>query len=229
MVKLQVLENRLFRTTITVSFFSTAAFMGTLFTVPLFLQEGVGVSPLTSGLTVFPEALGVVVSTQLVARVYPRVGPARLMGFGLVWVAIVLTTLSFVPFSVSLWTFRGLMFALGCGMACIFVSNQAAALGTISRADTGRASMLMSVQRQIGAATGVAVVSSVLAAIGLFDALGPNHRAYQVAFLTAAGIALLGSLFATLVPDADAAVTMVGPSRRRAVTEPEPVPASSGN
>ena len=38
MVKLRVLGNRLFRSTMTVSFFSTAAFMVTLFIVPLFLQ-----------------------------------------------------------------------------------------------------------------------------------------------------------------------------------------------
>ncbi|HRA49095.1 MAG TPA: DHA2 family efflux MFS transporter permease subunit, partial [Thermomicrobiales bacterium] len=163
MVKLQVLGNNLFRSTMTVSYFSTAAFLGTLFVVPLFLQEGMGISPLQSGLTVFPEAIGVVVSTQLVARVYPTIGPRRLMGGGLIWVSMVMAVLSFIPFDGSLWLFRGMMFALGCGMACIFVSNQAAALGTISKADTGRASMLMSVQRQIGAATGVAVLSSILA------------------------------------------------------------------
>lgn len=228
MVKLQVLGNNLFRTTMSVSFFSTAAFLGTLFAVPLFLQEGRGVSPLTSGLTVFPEAIGVVTSTQVVARVYPRIGPSRLMGIGLVWVAIVMTTLSFMPFDVSLWVFRGLMFALGCGMACIFVSNQAAALGTISRADTGRASMLMSVQRQIGAAFGVAVISSVLTAIGLFDGLEPNHRAYQIAFLTAAGIALVGAALSVQVPDKDAAITMRKATRRTAPADPETAAASSG-
>jgi len=227
MVKLRVLGNRLFRSTMTVSFFSTAAFMGTLFIVPLFLQEGKGVNPLTSGLAVFPEAIGVVTATQIVARVYHRLGPSKLMGGGLCWVAVTMIVCSFMPFGINLWVFRLMMFALGCGMACIFVSNQAAALGTITREDTGRASMLMSVQRQIGAATGVAVISSVLAVTGttLLSNAGlaaPNHDAYRNGFLVAAGIALIGATFARLVPDADAAITMQKVQRRPLAARPSP-------
>ena len=43
--------------------FSSAGFSGILFLVPLFLQEARGASALSSGLTTFPEALGVLVST----------------------------------------------------------------------------------------------------------------------------------------------------------------------
>ena len=212
MVQLRVLGNRLFRASMSVQTFATAGFLGTLFTVPLFLQEGVGVSALTSGLTVFPEAIGVVTATQVVARVYPKIGPSRLMTGGLIWVAIVLVALSFVDLDVNLWIFRVLMFLLGCGMACVFVSNQAAALATISKADTGRASMLYSVLRQIGAAAGVAILSSVLIVVGTWEVIvgvsSPNQDAYQAAFLAAAAFALIGALLATRVPDEDAAITM---------------------
>ncbi len=47
-----------------------------------------GFSPLEAGLTTFPEAIGVVTSTQIVARLYPRVGPRRLMMFGLIVAAL---------------------------------------------------------------------------------------------------------------------------------------------
>jgi len=87
MVQLRLLGNRLFRTTLLVSLFASSGFTGVLFLVPLFLQEARGASPLASGLTTFPEALGVVVSTQMVARLYPRVGPRRLMAGGLAGVA----------------------------------------------------------------------------------------------------------------------------------------------
>ncbi len=212
MVQLRVLKNRLFRPAMSVQTFATAGFLGTLFTVPLFLQEGAGVSALTSGLTVFPEAIGVVTATQVVARVYPRIGPSRLMTGGLIWVSLVLMALSFVDFDVNLWLFRTLMFMLGCGMACVFVSNQAAALATISKADTGRASMLYSVMRQIGAAAGVAILSSVLIIVGAEKTTAgvsaPNQDAYQAAFLVAAALALIGATLATRIPDEDAAITM---------------------
>ena len=70
MVDLRLLGNRLFRSTLVVSFFGSAGFIGVLFLMPLFLQEVQGASPLESGLTTFPEAIGVVTSTQIVARLY---------------------------------------------------------------------------------------------------------------------------------------------------------------
>src|SRR5207249_330359 len=107
--------------------------VGILFVVPLFLQEARGASPLSSGLTTFPEALGVVCSTQLVARLYPRVGPRRLMAGGLAGVATIMTLLCVINLHTSPWLVRALMFLLGVGMAYVFLPNQAAAFATISR------------------------------------------------------------------------------------------------
>jgi Na+/melibiose symporter-like transporter len=213
MVQLRLLGNRLFRTTLLVSSFATMSFIGTLFLVPLYLQEGRGASPLDSGLTTFPEAIGVLAATQVVARLYPRVGPRRLMTFGMLWAGTAMAALAFTGLSTSDWLIRGVMFAMGTGMACIFLPNQAASLATISREQTGRATTFMSVQRQLGAALGVAVLSSVLAAIGItrLDTSGaesPHLTAYRAAFLTAAAIAAIGAVIATRVPDADAHATM---------------------
>jgi len=213
MVQLRLLGNRLFRTTLLASLCASAGFVGVLFLVPLFLQEARGASPLSSGLTTFPEAIGVVLSTQLVARLYPRIGPRRLMAGGLVGVATAIALLCVISLESSPWLVRGLMFLVGVGMAYVFLPNQAASLATISREATGRASTLFSVQRQLGAAVGVAVLSSVLGAIGpvRVNALGatvPNLTAYRAAFLAAAGFATLGAVIALGVPDRDAAITM---------------------
>lgn len=222
MVQLRVLGNRLFRSTLIVSFFATMSFIGTLFLVPLFLQEGRGDSPLSSGLTTFPEAIGVLTSTQVVARLYPRIGPRRLMAGGLCWVATAILLIGLLGVDANPWVLRGLMFMMGTGMAGVFLPNQAASLATISREQTGRASMFLSVQRQLGAALGVAILSSVLAGIGairITDGVeGPNVSAYRVAFVVAAGLALVGAAFALLVPDEDAADTMK-PRRRAPAAE----------
>lgn len=213
MAQLRLLGNRLFRTTLMVSCSATAGFIGALFLVPLFLQEARGASPLSSGLTTFPEAIGVVTSTQVVARLYPRFGPQRLMTAGLIEVAAAVSLLCLVDLESSPWLVRGLMYLIGVGMAYVFLPNQAASLATISREATGRATMMMSVQRQLGAAVGVAVLSSVLSAVGPThrDALGtvvPNLAAYRAAFLAAAAFALTGAVIALGVPDRDAAATM---------------------
>ncbi len=211
MVQLRLLSNRLFRSTLVVSLFATAGFTGILFLVPLFLQEARNASPLESGLTTFPEALGVIVSTQLVARIYPLIGPRRLMAGGLTWVAFAMALLSFVQLDTNPWIIRLLMFMIGIGMAYIFLPNQAASFATISRADTGQASTFSSVQRQIGSAFGVAALSGVLAGVGSRGGgglPGPSLDAYRAAFLAAAALAVIGALLALRVPDRDAAATM---------------------
>ncbi len=208
MVQLRLLGNRLFRTTQVTSFFASAGFIGILFLVPLFLQEARGASPLEAGLTTFPEALGVVVSTQVVARLYPRVGPRRLMAGGLVLMATAIVLLALVGLDSGPWVVRALMFTIGAGMANVFLPNQAASLATISRADTGRATTIANVQRQVGAAVGVAALGSVLAAVDAIGGHSSGFTAYRVAFLVAAVLALIGAVSALRVPDDEAAETM---------------------
>lgn len=213
LIQMRLFENRLFRTANIVSLFGAASFLGVLFCMPLLLQQGLGNSALNSGSATFPEALGVLASSQIVARLYPRVGPRRLMGFGLLWVAAFALLCCAVGPSTSLWLVRLLMFCIGAGMACIFLPFGAAAFATISSADTGRASVISNAQNQLGGALGVAVASGTLAFVSA------NHVAaagtaqlylggYYAAFVAAAVLALVGSLMAFTIRDADAAASM---------------------
>jgi EmrB/QacA subfamily drug resistance transporter len=208
MIDLRLLGNRLFRSTLVVLFFAVAGFLGTLFLVPLFLQETQGYSPLESGLATFPEALGVVASTQIVARLYPSIGPRRLMAGGLVGMAMAAVLLGLVGLNGDAWTVRLLMFGVGAGMAYVFLPTQAAGLATISSAQTGRATTIVNVGRQLGAALGIATLSSVLALFGAGGGGATDTAAYRAALFAAAGFALLGALAALAVPDAEASETM---------------------
>jgi MFS family permease len=97
---------------------------------------------------------------------------------------------------------------VGAGMAYVFLPNQAASLATISRSDTGRATTIANVQRQVGAALGVAALGSVLAAVGAIGGDATGFIAYRAAFLVAAVLALVGAASALRVPDEEAAETM---------------------
>ncbi|MEO8955393.1 MAG: MDR family MFS transporter [Ktedonobacteraceae bacterium] len=213
LLDLRLLGNRLFRIANLVSLFSSAAFLGVLFVAPLFLQQGLGVTPLTSGLTTFPEALGVLLSSQIVARLYPRVGPRRLMAAGLTGVTIVMGLMSLMGADTNLWLMRVLMFLTGAGMAFAFVPVQIAAFATISSAATGRASALSNALRQLGSALGVAVIGEVLNAVGptrqsVNGRVLPSLAAYHAAFLAAAVLALITAGLALAVSDRDAAPSM---------------------
>lgn len=210
---LRLFSNRVFRTCNLVSLFSMAAFLGLLYATPLFLQQARGVSALTSGLTTFPEAVGVLISTQIVARLYPTVGPRRLLAGGLTGVAIVMALLFLIGQDTSLWLMRALIFLTGAGMAFSFTSVQAASFATISKSETGQASALFNAQRQVGASLGVALLSTVISAVGITQlstsgTIVPNLTAYHVAFVAAAVLALVAACIGLTVRDSDAAATM---------------------
>ncbi len=212
-LNLRLLSNRSFRTGNLVSFFSSAGFLSLLYAGPLFLQEARGVSALVSGLTTFPEAVGVLISTQIVTRLYPIVGPRRLIASGLTGAAIVMSLLFLIGQNTDLWWMRALMFLTGAGMAFSFTTVQAASFATISMVDTGHASALFSAQRQIGSSVGVALISGVISLVGMTQlnasgAIVPNLTAYHAAFVASAVLALIGAVIGLTVRDSDAASTM---------------------
>jgi EmrB/QacA subfamily drug resistance transporter len=216
MVDLRLFSDRLFRTTTLVFFVAVSGFLGTLFVVALFFQDGLGASPLLSGLSTFPEALGVMLGAQVATRIYPRVGPRRIIAAGLTAISVFTALMALIGFGAySLWEMRLLMFVLGYSMAHVFVPSQAAAFSTISRASTGRASTLFNANRQLGSAVGVALLSTILATVGLVrqtpGGAVANLGAYHLAFAAAAVIALIGATIALTIKDSDAAPSMRKP------------------
>jgi EmrB/QacA subfamily drug resistance transporter len=214
LLKLRLYGNRLFRSTSLVLMISMAAFLGVLFAVPLFFQLALGLNALQSGLSTFPEAIGVMIGAQIASRLlYPRIGPRRLVAAGLLGVACSMALMTQVGFDTDLWWMRLLMLTMGLSMAQVIVSSQAASFATISPADTGNASSLFNSQRQLGSALGVSLVTTVIALVGAVHVVAghsvPNLTAYHAAFVATAGVALIGSAVALTIKDADASATMV--------------------
>jgi hypothetical protein len=120
---------------------------------------------------------------------------------------------------------RALMLAIGFSMAHVFVPGQAASFATVSHAATAPASTLFYAGRQLGGALGVAILSTVISAVGVVHVDGGRHvanaTAYNAAFLTAAAIEALALLLVFRVSDKEAA-----PSMRR--IEPQAVPEPIG-
>ncbi len=221
-IDLRLLANRLFRASNGVMVLASVAFLGTLYAISLYYQDGRGLSALGSGLSTFPEAFGVMAGAQLASRwLYPRLGPRRHIAIGLVGTAMSIGLLSLLGPTTSLWWARLLMLTLGLFMAQVFVPVQAAAFATITRAATGRASTMFNTVRQLGGAVGVAVLTTAIVLIGpvhlVAGHLAANLAAYRVAFLVAAAICLLGLPAALRINDADAARTI--PARRKSRSE----------
>ena len=205
MLRLRIYANRLFRATNLQLAFAGGGFVGTLFLVPLLLQDGLGFSALHSGLSTFPEAIGGMIGVQVTSRLYKRVGPRRLMVAGMCGTVVTIGGMAFAGPGNAAWLIPVLMFFTGGSFGFAMSPSQAAALATVSAAETGHASTLLNTLRQAGGAAGVALLGTVLGATGASSA---DLAGYRLAFLAAAGLMLLGAGFSSLVRDADAAPTM---------------------
>ncbi|MDQ2814576.1 MAG: multidrug efflux MFS transporter [Actinomycetota bacterium] len=232
MVDLRLLGNRLFRAGNGVIVLTSIAFLGTLYAISLYYQDGRGLSALGSGLSTFPEAFGVMGGAQLASRVlYPRLGPRRHISIGLIGTAASIGLLALLGPQSSLWWARLLMLTLGLSMAQVFVPVQAAAFATITPEATGRASTMFNAIRQLGGAGGVAVLTTVIVLVGPVHLVAghpvANLTAYRVAFLAAAVICLCALACSLSIRDADAASTRPGRGGPRETgSQPAPVTAA---
>ncbi len=194
---------------------ASIAFLGSLYAISLYYQDGRGLTALNSGLSTFPEAFGVMAGAQLASRyLYPRLGPRRHITLGLVGVAVTIGALALLGPGTSLWWPRALMFALGLAMGQVFVPLQAAAFATITPAATGKASTMFNALRQLGGAVGVAVLTTAIVLVGPVHLVAghpaANLTAYRVAFLVGAAFALLAIPSSLSIRDSDAARTIPG-------------------
>jgi uncharacterized membrane-anchored protein len=87
--------------------------------------------------------------------------------------------------------------------------------------------------RQVGSATGVAVLSTVLisagTAHGTSGTSSPDISGYRFAFLTAAVFALGAAAFSLTIHDSDAAATIVRRVRRPAAVRHTQMPVPEGS
>jgi hypothetical protein len=138
-----------------------------------------------------------------------------------------------ITVTTNLWLIRGLMFVLGWMMAQVMVPNQAASFAMITPDSMGRASTFFNTMRQVGSATGVAILSTVLIGVGSATASGgrvaPDMTAYHLAFLASAIFALVGVVFSLSIHDSDAAETIVRRHRRVRPVESTAVPVPEGS
>jgi EmrB/QacA subfamily drug resistance transporter len=199
-LRLRLFTDRLFRKACLVSLMGLTCTMGTMFLVPLFVQQAQGRDALVSGSTTFTEAFGVLLTMQLVGVLYQRVGPGPIVGSGLLGVAVVELLFATCDAHTGLWTLRLYMFLLGLMMGAFFIPVTIASLTTLDRADSAQAATLGAVVRQTGIARAPTVVSAALVfGSGHGRATGdtsPPVAAYQHAFLVLGGIALLAALYA---------------------------------
>ncbi|MEV5846981.1 MDR family MFS transporter [Streptomyces sp. NPDC051985] len=163
LIDLRILDDRLFRTTQLALLPMGAAFMGVLYLYPQYLQTGLGYDALHSGLATFPEALGMLTASQLAPPLHDRVGPSRLMAAGGGAATLVIVFLATGAGTLPSLVLYPSLYLLGCSVGLLFANGQNAAFVTVPAARTADATTLLTMQRQLAAACGVALAATLAA------------------------------------------------------------------
>jgi len=194
-----------FRNGILISSFYFAALPATFIVLTLFLQRGLGFSPVVAGMVTIPFALVSAYTSYRSGKVVHKRGRplvvvgllAVLAGFGLVVLASVTIPDAYMPWAVAV-----AMTLAGAGGGAVISPNQTLMLEDIPVHQGGLAGSLAQVGQRIGTAIGLAAALSVFFYVLADEANEPlsvaYHDAFAIALTVVVGLVALALVFALL-------------------------------
>jgi EmrB/QacA subfamily drug resistance transporter len=198
--------------------------VGFSLSVGLFLQLGLGMSPLRASLTMVAWAAGAFVGSGISATVMGKLG-RRILHIGLVLMAAGLIGIYLVfrdiGTSVGGWDLTAPLAIFGLGMGMIFVPLFDIIMGEVRDREIGSASSLLESVQQLGASLGVAVLGTVFfAVIGSRPHLATFLVASQRITLITLGLTVAAFALGFLLPKhARHAALMAAPSATDSATD----------
>lgn len=194
LLDLRRFTNRHLSTGTASTFLFMAGFGATAFFLTLYFQQTRGLSPLLTGLAFVVPCVGVLIGTNIGARLATHTGLRRAMFagqlIGLVGVAALALTVGEDTAWVLVLALAG-FFSLGQGI--VFTTMFATATTGISAAEQGTASGIATAGQQVGGAIGLAVLVGLTS---LFD----EAASLTVAMTGVSVIIALGALVALAIP-----------------------------
>ncbi|UOQ48665.1 DHA2 family efflux MFS transporter permease subunit [Gracilibacillus caseinilyticus] len=161
MLNLSLFKDNSFRVMSLIGMFSAAGLFGMLYVFPLLYQNVLGFSAFHTGLTTFPEALGLMVASQLLPWSMKKLGVRRLMLLSLLGSMIIFSLIALLA-EANPWLIRLLMFGVGIFLGHAVTAAQISAFQHISKHQMSQATTLHNVQKRFGGVFGVALLASII-------------------------------------------------------------------
>jgi DHA2 family multidrug resistance protein len=163
-VDLRTFRHRSFAAGSTIMFAGFLSLFGTLVLLPLYLQDLMNYTALWAGLVLGPGGLASFLIMP-VAGVLMRKGvnPRTLLAFGLMIMAYSMWLMSAFNLNASFFAISWPRVVMGFGIGLFFVPLAAGTFVGISKEETGNASGIFNLLRNLGGSFGVAIGTTVLA------------------------------------------------------------------
>jgi EmrB/QacA subfamily drug resistance transporter len=162
MMPMRIFENRNRSGSYLVMLVVGAAMFGMFYFITFFVQGVRDYGPLKTGVAFLPIAFVIGITSQVAARLLPRLGPRPLIITGTGLLTLSLLWLSTVSANSS---YAGKllpgMLTLAVAMGFLFVPLTSTAVSAVANTDAGLASALLNVGQQVGGALGLSVMTTV--------------------------------------------------------------------
>ncbi len=139
-----------------------ATLFGSMFLLPLYYQIARGQEAWVAGLLMAPQGIGAACIMRWAGSVTDRVGPRRVVPFGILLMAAATVPLAFVTTSTSEVLLAGTLFVRGLGLGLTMMPVTAAAYFDLNHAEIPKASTTMNIVRQVGGSVATALFAVVL-------------------------------------------------------------------
>lgn len=193
-----------FRLSVVLLMIAMGTMLGTVTVLPIYLQTGLGVSAIVTGLLVLPGGLIQGLLSPFVGRLYDRVGPLPLVVPGAVLLAAAQWLMTTLSTDTPLGVVAGLFVVFGAGLALLMTPLMTVGLSSIDPRLYPHGSAILNTLQQLGGAAGTAALVAALtigaaaatgdgAAADVAEIIGTQH-AFAVGGILAC-VAVVGSLF----------------------------------
>ncbi len=145
-----------------INFVRAVAIFGSLFLLPLFLQNLLQYSAFSSGVVLAPLAITVAIVAPFSGLISDRIGPRLPLTLGTILVAISLYLFKDLSLNSDYWFLFWPQVLRGVGLGLINAPLMSAAINAVPRENTGVAASFLTIIMQIGGAFGVSLLSTVL-------------------------------------------------------------------
>jgi EmrB/QacA subfamily drug resistance transporter len=136
--------------------------MGTFYLATLFMQQVLQYGPLQAGLAALPFGVGIIVASGIASKLVETLPPRLVTVPGLLLAAGGMLWLSRLDADASYWgNLMAPLFLTSAGLGLAFVPMTLTVVHGVDERETGIASALMNTAQQLGAALGLAVLTTV--------------------------------------------------------------------
>ncbi len=133
-----------------------------MFLLPLYYQIARGQEAWVAGLLMAPQGIGAACIMRWAGGMTDKVGPRRIVPFGILLMAVATIPFAFVTTSTSEVLLAATLFVRGLGLGLTMMPVTAAAYFDLSHAEIPKASTTMNIVRQVGGSVATALFAVVL-------------------------------------------------------------------